>query len=261
MAPLLHLQLLPLLMHRGYVKISWSCLGCSTPWSVGSPRSSATHNHLCISGNKLKRCMAIKTMPHVSSNSRKISLAFSKRKKPLYNTLGSLTSMWNELDVYRPHTTDATVLTKRAEEDKIFQLLASLGPEYEDLRSHILMNTVLPSFTGVCAIIQREEVRKKVMSQEIKATVSETKAYVSSNYRHEGKVYKGKRPECSYCDTLGHTRDKYWILHPELKPKSFKETKGPQRNLNNNAYKVNHAATSSTEGMMNFTANPCCTNQ
>ena len=61
--------------------------------------------------------------------------------------------MWNELDVYRPHTTNATVLIKRAEEDKIFQLLASLGPEFENLRSHILMNAELPSFTGVCAII------------------------------------------------------------------------------------------------------------
>ncbi|KAM2667020.1 hypothetical protein EV2_018767 [Malus domestica] len=45
--------------------------------------------------------------------------------------LGKLTTMWNELNVYRPHTIDAAVLTKRAEEDKIFQLLASLSPEYE----------------------------------------------------------------------------------------------------------------------------------
>ncbi|XP_050137711.1 uncharacterized protein LOC126614131 [Malus sylvestris] len=122
--------------------------------------------------------------------------------------LARLTSMWNELDVYRPHTTDATVLTKRVEEDKIVQLLASLGPEFEDLRSHILMNVELPSFTGVCAIIQREEVRKKVMSQETKDVVSETRVDVSSNNRNEGKIYKGMRPECSYCDTLGHTRDK-----------------------------------------------------
>ena len=60
--------------------------------------------------------------------------------------LGSLKKMWNELEVYRPHSTDSTVLLKRAEEDKIFQLLSSLGSEYEDLRSHILMNPDLPSF-------------------------------------------------------------------------------------------------------------------
>ncbi|XP_070681825.1 uncharacterized protein [Malus domestica] len=183
--------------------------------------------------------------------------------KTFVQHLGSLTNMWNELDVYRPHTTDATVLIKRAKEDKIFQLLASLGPEFEDLRSHILMNAELPSFTGVCAIIQREEVRRKVMNQETKDSVSETRAYVSSNKRPEGKVYKGKRPDlkCSYCDSLGHIKDRCWILHTELKPKFLKETKGPeikgtQKYLNNNSYMANHAATLSTEGMVNFTTNP-----
>jgi hypothetical protein len=42
-------------------------------------------------------------------------------------------NMWNELAVYRPHTTDPIILLKQAEEDKIFQLLANLSPEYEDL--------------------------------------------------------------------------------------------------------------------------------
>ena len=59
-------------------------------------------------------------------------------------------SMWNELDMYRPHTTDSVVLLKRADEDKVFQLLASLGAEYEDMRSHLLMTSELLSFTSVC---------------------------------------------------------------------------------------------------------------
>ncbi|XP_070660494.1 uncharacterized protein [Malus domestica] len=64
--------------------------------------------------------------------------------------LRSMKSMWNELDMYRLHTTDSAVLLKRPDEDKVFQLLASLGAEYEDLRSHLLMTQKLPSFTGVC---------------------------------------------------------------------------------------------------------------
>lgn len=71
--------------------------------------------------------------------------------------LGSMKSMWNELDTYRPHTTDSAMLLKRADEDKVFQLLASLGAEYEDLRSHLLMTQELPSFTTVCHAVQREE--------------------------------------------------------------------------------------------------------
>lgn len=65
----------------------------------------------------------------------------------------------NEIDVYRPHTTDSTVLLKRAKEEKIFQLLASLSSDYEDVLSHILMNTELLSFSSICVTIQREETR------------------------------------------------------------------------------------------------------
>ena len=76
--------------------------------------------------------------------------------------LGSMKSMWNELDMYRPHTTDSAVLLKKADEDKVFQLLASLGAEYEDMRSHLLMTQELPSFTSVCHAVQREETRQRV---------------------------------------------------------------------------------------------------
>jgi hypothetical protein len=41
----------------------------------------------------------------------------------------------SELALYCPHIVDVAVLKKRDEEDKIFQLLSSLGPDYEDLRN------------------------------------------------------------------------------------------------------------------------------
>ncbi|KAM1374901.1 hypothetical protein ACFX2I_025402 [Malus domestica] len=53
--------------------------------------------------------------------------------KPFVQLLGSMKNMWNELEIYHPHTTNAALLRKRAEEDKIFQLLSSLDSEYEDL--------------------------------------------------------------------------------------------------------------------------------
>ncbi|XP_068323231.1 uncharacterized protein [Pyrus communis] len=99
--------------------------------------------------------------------------------------LGKLTTMWNELNVYRPHTIDAAVLIKRAEEDKIFQLLASLSSEYEDLRSHVLMNPELPSFSSVCATIQREETRRKIMTVELKSNIPESRVYFSNHRASE----------------------------------------------------------------------------
>lgn len=64
-----------------------------------------------------------------------------------------LKGMWSELALYRPRTIDAVVLKKRDEEHKIFQLLSSLGLDYEDLHSRVLMNSDLSSLTGVCVTI------------------------------------------------------------------------------------------------------------
>ncbi|KAF5191911.1 Copia-like polyprotein/retrotransposon [Thalictrum thalictroides] len=181
-----------------------------------------------------------------------------QKDKSFVQHLGSLTSMWNELDVYRPHTTEAKVLLKRAEEDKIFQLLASLSSNYEDLRSHILMNADLPSFNSVCATIQREEVRKKVMNMENKTSLSETRAYVSNHKKEEERTYKGKRTDlkCSYCESVGHVKDRCWVLHPEQKPKFSKEGKILQNGWNTSSHKASLADAYSTGSLKNFTSNP-----
>ncbi|XP_068317167.1 uncharacterized protein [Pyrus communis] len=178
--------------------------------------------------------------------------------KPFVQHLGKLTIMWNELNVYRPHTIDAAVLTKRAEEHKIFQLLASLSPEFEDLRSHILMNPDLPSFSSVCATIQREEVRRKVMTLDMKANIPEARAYFSNQKFGEERGYKGKKTglKCSHCDAGGHSRDRCWILHPELKPKFPRDNKGVSKGSYNPSYKANHVATTSFDGALKFTTNP-----
>ncbi|KAM1349067.1 hypothetical protein ACFX2F_003176 [Malus domestica] len=100
--------------------------------------------------------------------------------------------MWNELDVYLPHTADPTILFKRAKEDKIYQLLGSLNSEYDDLRSHILISQELLTLNNVCAIIQREEARKKLMNAEHNSRLTETCAYVSNYKNSETKGYKGR---------------------------------------------------------------------
>ncbi|XP_021808903.1 uncharacterized protein LOC110752531 [Prunus avium] len=172
--------------------------------------------------------------------------------KSFIEHLGKLKGMWNELDLYRPHTIDSATLLKRAEEDKIFQLLASLDPNYEDLRSHILMSAEMPSFNTVCTTIQREEVRKKVMNVETKsgAGSSESKAFVAGAKKQASKNFKGKKGnlECSYCEQKGHTKDRCWILHPHLKPKFGKEGKGEQKHSANQV--------SAADDFEKFTTNP-----
>ncbi|KAM1022842.1 hypothetical protein COP2_044953 [Malus domestica] len=172
--------------------------------------------------------------------------------KPFVQLLGSLKGMWNELEAYRPHTTDSNLLPKRAEEDKIFQLLSSLGSDYEDLRSHIIMNPEIPTFANVCVTIQREKVRKKVMNTGTSTTSSEVRAYFSSEKKHfsSDKKYKGRNPHLKYkhCDATGHVRDNCWILHPELKPDFMKNERFIQKKPQFPSYKANHTSSLSTRG-------------
>lgn len=173
--------------------------------------------------------------------------------KPFVNLLGSLKSLWSELEIYRPPTTDTAILQKRTEEDRIFQLLASLNPDFEDLRSHILMNTDLPSFKNICATIQREEVRRKVMPRSVNTSPSDARAYITRSSSEE-KSYKGKRPDlkCEHCHIPGHSINRCWTLHPELKPKFSKDQKGGGYQKRIHDYKA-HMATHSLES---FSSNP-----
>lgn len=122
---------------------------------------------------------------------------------------------WRSTD--HVHTVDAVFLQKRTEEEKIFKLLASLGLDYEDLRSHILMNTKFPALKNVCAAIQCESVHWKVMPR----------AVLSCPFSEE-RVYKGKCPDlkCQHCHNTVYPIDRCWIIHPELKPKFAKDHKG-----------------------------------
>ncbi|XP_026432417.1 uncharacterized protein LOC113329806 [Papaver somniferum] len=145
---------------------------------------------------------------------------------------GYLKKKWDELDTYRPHTTDAKIILKRVEEDKFFDVLSSLKPEYESLRSTILMSTELPSLSNVCATVQREETRKKVMNPNSKSIVdldaAESSALMSSKDdkrrampfdKDKNSRAKGKREvfHCDHCNKTGHTKDRCWDIYPHLK--------------------------------------------
>ena len=162
--------------------------------------------------------------------------------RPFVSLLGNFKSLWSELEVYRPHTVDPVVLKKRTEEDRVFQVLASLDSEFEDLRCHILMSPELPSLKSVCSTIQREEVRRKVMIRETVTNSSDTRAYIAHK-NYEGKSIKGKRLDlkCEHCNAPGHTSDRCWVLHPELKPKFTKDKRGGDHKRGFN-HKANVAA-------------------
>ena len=93
-------------------------------------------------------------------------LAYSKQgaNQSFTEHLGHMKKQWDELRQYRPATQNIADYIKREEQDKIFQLLASLKPKFEDTRKQILSSPVLPSFNSVCSTVQNEETRKRVMN-------------------------------------------------------------------------------------------------
>ncbi|GLJ22118.1 hypothetical protein SUGI_0415020 [Cryptomeria japonica] len=157
--------------------------------------------------------------------------AAQQGEKTFSEHLGNLKKLWDELNLYRPHTTDAKTLLKGTEEDKIFSLLSSLKPEYEYIRSNLLMDATLPTLAGVCATIQREETLRKTMRSESKTSTEKIESNVLLAEKDDKRKphfsdknmnvsrYKGKKElyQCDHCKKIGHTKDRCWELHPHLK--------------------------------------------
>ncbi|KAL0796315.1 hypothetical protein Bca101_067692 [Brassica carinata] len=83
--------------------------------------------------------------------------ALSQGDEEFQPHFGKYRSLWAELELLKPHTTDPATLLTRREEDKVFGLLLSLNPSYGSLVKHILRADKLPDLDEVCAQIQKEE--------------------------------------------------------------------------------------------------------
>ncbi|XP_031486330.1 uncharacterized protein LOC116254857 [Nymphaea colorata] len=163
------------------------------------------------------------------------------------------------MDIYSPLTTDLTKAKRQREQDRIFEILAGLPNDYEQLRSQILMAHDLPSLASVLSLLMREESRRKAMGmladgyQEIPN--EEKLAFATSNnaYSTTGeRSFKYKREDsrkvkCTHCKRNGHSRDSCWFLHgkPEKGQNSFiRSMARNQEKRDHNSNQANHATTS-----------------
>ena len=122
----------------------------------------------------------------------------------------------------RPSTTDPNILNERREQDKVFGLLLTLHPTFNDMVKHILRSDKLPSLEEVCSQIQKEQGSHDLF--EGKESLSLANQAAASPQSH--KVYYKKEEEsglnCEHCKRPGHTKEKCWDLHPHLKPSKFR---------------------------------------
>lgn len=159
------------------------------------------------------------------------TIAAKQGSKSVTEYANQLKSLWQELDHYRVIQTkcpdDAAILKEFIEQDRVYDFLVGLNPEFDQVRIQILGKQKVPCFNEVVAIIRSEESRRTLM---LDPQTAEGSAMVAGGAKH-GLVDNEKRPIaetgrgiqfrpqnrdelwCTYCRKARHTWEKCWKLH------------------------------------------------
>ena len=133
-----------------------------------------------------------------------------------------IVTLWQELDLCYDDdwecSADSVKHKKREENERVYNFLAGLNQELDEVRGRILGRKPLPSLREVFSEVRREEARRKVMIGKT-AHESEGSALVSRSSDGEGK--SSKKPWCDYCKKPWHTRKTCWKIHG--KPANWKK--------------------------------------
>ena len=144
--------------------------------------------------------------------------------------LGRFSELWSELEMLRPSTTNHSILNERREQDKVFRLLLTLNLTFNDIIKHILNAKELPSMDDVCPQLQKElgsyglSGGKGELSMTSKAEKVEIVAANKAAYKPGGD----RRVTCEHCKKQGHSKSKFWIFHPHLRPTSANKFNPPR---------------------------------
>ena len=98
----------------------------------------------------------------------KVKTGASKQgDKTVTEYANSLKNLWQELDHYRVFemkcSEDAATLKNFIEKDRVYDFLAGLNPEFDQVRVQILGREEIPSLEETISLIRAEESRRSVM--------------------------------------------------------------------------------------------------
>ncbi|KAL0641708.1 hypothetical protein Bca4012_103634 [Brassica carinata] len=142
--------------------------------------------------------------------------------------LGRFRSLWSEMEMLRPSTTDADELNKRREQDKVFGLLLTLNPAYNGLIQHLLREDILPDLEDVCARIQKEQGSIGLFAKKGDLSLASRANKAAAHGKFEERRFNGN---CDHCKKHGHKKSQCWILHPHLKPAKFMKDREARANV------------------------------
>lgn len=140
-----------------------------------------------------------------------------------YNLMRGL---WLEIDhhlnIQMRCPEDTSTLRNYMERDRIFEFLAGLNANFDQIQVQILGKKRLPSLNEVFSTVRGEEGQRIVMLEDQHIEVSAMKAI-----KEETNLYKNKRPDpiktmgneglwCSFCKKPRHTRENCFKLHGRM---------------------------------------------
>ncbi|RVW21614.1 Retrovirus-related Pol polyprotein from transposon TNT 1-94 [Vitis vinifera] len=136
----------------------------------------------------------------------------SQQDLDLSTYIGQIASLKEQFLTVMPLTPD--VGAQQTQLDKFFMVLTLIGlrPDLEPIRDQILGSSSVPSLDDVFARLLRISSTQTLPSD----SASDSSVLVSQTTSRGGRSGtrgRGQRPHCTYCNKLGHTRDRCYQLH------------------------------------------------
>ncbi|RVW65710.1 Retrovirus-related Pol polyprotein from transposon TNT 1-94 [Vitis vinifera] len=136
----------------------------------------------------------------------------SQQDLDLSTYIGQIASLKEQFLTVMPLTPD--VGAQQTQLDKFFMVLTLIGlrPDLEPIRDQILGSSSIPSLDDVFARLLRISSTQTLPSD----SASDSSVLVSQTTSRGGRSGtrgRGQRPHCTYCNKLGHTRDRCYQLH------------------------------------------------
>ena len=142
--------------------------------------------------------------------------------------------LWQDLDLSCEEdcTRDSVRFKKKMENERVFEFLAGLNCELDNVRSRVLSRRPLPSIREVFSEVRREESRRRVMLDHSVGPEGSALLTYGPHGPHGPYAIAGRGPSvagssgpsprqskrtyCEHCKKLGHTKDTCWALHGKL---------------------------------------------
>ena len=128
--------------------------------------------------------------------------------------------LWQDLDLNCEEewecTGDSVQFKKKMENERVFEFLARLNRELDDVRNRVLSRRPLPSIGEVFSKVRREESRRKVILWEPLTSKLKASALVTRGPHAGSGPRQSKRIYCEHCKKTSHTKATCWTASPQI---------------------------------------------